>query len=224
MVEANAEVSFVSNTVTVPASGSATVDLTVTPPIIDSSRLPVYSGWITLNGTDGSSLSIPYQGMAGSFHSAATLVDVWLTASDFDSPDPVGANTTFQLPPLGEYPYGWSLPAVVIDMAFGASRLLHVDIVPMTTCSPKTARFERGTNTIGEVAGFPIAYTGFMKNRGPLVAPWWGEVADGIYVPPGRYLLEVKSLKFFGDPDNLDDYDVRRTVPFTIEYAAPVAA
>ncbi|TIC99613.1 Minor extracellular protease vpr [Colletotrichum higginsianum] len=57
-----ASVSFPAESITVPAGGRATVEFTVTPPVVDPALLPTYSGFITVaNGED--TFSIPYLGI-----------------------------------------------------------------------------------------------------------------------------------------------------------------
>ncbi|KAJ3946537.1 uncharacterized protein N0V96_002905 [Colletotrichum fioriniae] len=56
------EVSFPTSSLTIPAGGKATVEFTITPPIVDASLLPTYSGLITI--TEGEEdFSIPYLGI-----------------------------------------------------------------------------------------------------------------------------------------------------------------
>ncbi|UQC90381.1 uncharacterized protein CLUP02_15911 [Colletotrichum lupini] len=56
------EVTFTTSSLTVPAGGKATVEFTITPPTVDVSLLPTYSGLITV--TEGEeNFSIPYLGI-----------------------------------------------------------------------------------------------------------------------------------------------------------------
>ncbi|KAK5652272.1 hypothetical protein OQA88_10620 [Cercophora sp. LCS_1] len=52
--------------ITIPAGERRFITVTATPPAgLDLERLPVYSGYITINSTDGTALSLPYLGVAG---------------------------------------------------------------------------------------------------------------------------------------------------------------
>jgi subtilisin family serine protease len=96
-----ATIAFSEKEVTVPGGGEATVSLTLTPPTgLTTARLPVYNGYIALNGSDSSSLSLPYLGVAGSMKSA-TVLDArssYLTSSTDPAYNPSAANTTFTIP------------------------------------------------------------------------------------------------------------------------------
>ncbi|ERS98667.1 uncharacterized protein SPSK_05917 [Sporothrix schenckii 1099-18] len=61
-------------TVTIPAGQRRVVTVSATPPAgLDPARLPVYSGYIAINGSDGSGLSLPYLGVVGSMRSLTVL-------------------------------------------------------------------------------------------------------------------------------------------------------
>ncbi|KAL0945034.1 subtilisin-like protease [Colletotrichum truncatum] len=67
-----ADVVFSSESLTIPAGGKATVEFTVTPPSLDSTLLPVYSGHITVN--DGSDeFDLPYLGIPYTRNSASNI-------------------------------------------------------------------------------------------------------------------------------------------------------
>ncbi|KAF6844225.1 subtilisin-like protease [Colletotrichum musicola] len=57
-----AQVAFSSESLTIPAGGKATVEFTITPPDVDASLLPTYSGFITIN-EGGSEFVLPYLGI-----------------------------------------------------------------------------------------------------------------------------------------------------------------
>jgi len=69
-----ATLSFSPATIHVAAGASAVVTITPTPPIgLDAGLLPVYSGYVTINGTNGDSLIIPYAGVASNMRSLPVL-------------------------------------------------------------------------------------------------------------------------------------------------------
>ncbi|OLN87481.1 Minor extracellular protease vpr 6 [Colletotrichum chlorophyti] len=59
---AYAQVSFHSESITIPAGSQATVEFTVTPPVVDPALLPTYSGFITVTEVDDE-FAIPYLGI-----------------------------------------------------------------------------------------------------------------------------------------------------------------
>jgi subtilisin family serine protease len=201
-----ATIEFAEKEVTVPGNGKATVSLTLTPPTgLTTARLPVYNGYIALNGSDSSSLSLPYLGVAGSMK-GATVLDAqssYLTKDTDVNYAPVAANTTFTLP-RGNSTTGANVtyPAVAISLALG-SPLLQVEARPAGSSS-----------TLGNIFGFPSPY----NPRGATVSRWNGLLANGTLVPAGSYQLVTRALHIFGNPEEEDDYDVATSVPFTIRY------
>ncbi len=101
--DAWATLQFSSTSIKIPAGSSVTVHVSPTPPSgLDDSRLPVYGGYVVINGTNGDSLSIPYVGVAGDMRTASVLdtgPDV-LFLEDWSDGflDPVPANTSFVIP------------------------------------------------------------------------------------------------------------------------------
>lgn len=201
-----ATIEFAEKEVTVPGNGEATVSLTLTPPTgLATARLPVYNGYIALNGSDSSSLSLPYLGVAGSMRSATVLDSrsTYLTSSTDTEFNPSPANTTFSIP--GRNSTGGSnvtYPAIAVSLALG-SPLIQVEARPAGSSS-----------TLGNIYGFPSPY----NPRGATVSRWNGLLQNGTVVPAGSYQLVTRALRIFGDADNEDDYDVATSVPFTIRY------
>jgi hypothetical protein len=199
------------------------VKVTAAPPKgLNAKRLPVYSGYVAINGSDGSALSLPYLGVAGSMHSA-TVLDrrgTLLSRSRDSMNTPVPANVTFVLPPAGHandtsYRNRTELPKLVATLAMG-SRLVRVDVVPVSNCTraAKKATVVFGTKTLGQPEGMPSLYNA----RGTFEYDWDGQLDDGTYAPAGLYKLAVKALRIFGDETQGSEYDAAETVPFRIRY------
>jgi hypothetical protein len=208
--------------VTIPAGQRKIITVTATAPTgLDAKRLPVYSGYITINGTDGSSLSLPYMGVYGSMHSVTVLnAEGTFLSSMLDTNETaVPANRTFVLPPPGHlndtaYVNKTDLPNAVVELAMG-SALVRVDVVPISTCKSVNSTTVLGTTTIGQIANSPFVY----QPRGQFTSSWDGKLADGTYAPSGVYKLAVKALHIFGDSRLASEYDSRETVPFRIRYS-----
>jgi hypothetical protein len=208
------------SSVTVPAGQTKSVTVVANQPKgLDAKRLPVYSGYVALNGTDGTSLSVPYMGVVGSMHSL-TVLDAEYTyisqSSDADY-DPVASNQTFYLPPAGhvnDTQYAnVSLPVIVLQLAMG-SPLVRVDLVPITTCKKVKTTDILGTKTMGPIMGAPYAW----MPRGQAPSSWDGMMADGTYAPAGTYKFAIKALHIFGKSNQVKEYDVMETEPFSIRY------
>ncbi|KAK1991883.1 subtilase [Colletotrichum falcatum] len=216
----HAALAFSESKVSVPAGGEATVLVTPTPPAaLDAARLPVWSGYIALNGSDGSSLSLPYMGIGGSLHSHVTMDQAIMTTSTSAAAQdyaPVASNHTYVLPPPGTANATNAIvPAIAINMVFG-SALVRADLVPLGRSKHNGTRTVFGTRTLGQPRSFPYTYV----SRGVMPVNWDGQMEDGSYVPEGRYKFSVRSLRVFGDASKGDEYDVTETKPFRVIYGA----
>ncbi|KAL2264175.1 hypothetical protein VTK26DRAFT_881 [Humicola hyalothermophila] len=210
-----ADIRFDPSKFSIPPGGSETVQVTAYPPEgVNARRLPVYSGYIAINGSDGSALSLPYMGVAGSMHSAVVLErsaanlvrerDGWL--------DPVFSGATLFLAPPGHaddprYYNDSDRLELWVNLAMG-SALLHADIVPVG-----------GDEPVGQPAGFPAEW----NPRGRLEYRWDGRMNNGAYAPEGDYKFVVRGLRIFGDPSKDSEYDISETVPFRLRYLPETA-
>ncbi|KAI0128290.1 subtilase [Xylariales sp. AK1849] len=202
-----ATLEFSESTVTLSAGSDVVVSVTVTPPAIDGSLLPVYSGYITLNGTNGDSLSLPYQGIVGSLHDTLVLADAYLALSTDSTLTPVtGTNSTFTIPRDGGNSTEAVLPVAVADLAFG-SPLVKYEVLAVGTGN--------ATTSLGEILGSPVYYA----SRDPYGASWNGTLADGSYAPAGTYEFQISALHIFGDASDPAEYDVGTSTSFTIKYS-----
>jgi hypothetical protein len=216
-----ATLEFLSGTsFTLPAGQRKIVGVKATPPAgLDAQRLPVYSGYITINGSDSSSLSLPYMGVAGSLHSATVLdpAGTYMSSSLNTDDAAVSANHTFTLPPPGhsndtQYSSNSTdYPRMFINLALG-SAVVRVDVVPASSDTNTTESL--GLATIGDVYQTPLEY----QPRGQQSANWDGRLASGEYAPAGVYKLVVRALKIFGDRNKADDYETAETIEFGIQY------
>ncbi|POS74434.1 serine endopeptidase [Diaporthe helianthi] len=218
-----ATLEFVSGiSFTLPAGQRKIVSVKATPPAgLAAERLPVYSGYITINGSDSSSLSLPYLGVAGSLHSATVLdpAATYLSSSFAIADAPAPANHTFTLPPPGhsnntqDNSNSTDYPQLFISLALG-SAVVRVDVVPTYPGANTTESL--GLATIGDVYQTPLDY----QPRGLQSSNWDGKLASGEYAPAGTYKFVVRAMKIFGDRNNANDYETAETIEFGIQYAA----
>jgi len=216
LVTNGASLSFSSNKITIPGGGEVVV--VVAPTVstdLDASRLPVYSGFITLNSTNGESLSLPYLGLSGSLHSA-TVLDrdgTFLAQSDdkFTGLLPIPANQTFILPKNTTLDETTNYPIMISSLALGTP-ILRVDVVPLD--SNVNATEVLGVKTIGNILEYPALWT----SRGGSLTYWNGLLEDRSFVPAGKYKLLVRALKIFGDAGKAAEYESVETAPFSITY------
>ncbi|OAQ57618.1 peptidase [Pochonia chlamydosporia 170] len=217
-VDSYARLKFSQDSVTVAPGKQVVVEVMPTPPSsLDASRLALWSGYITVNGTDGSSLSMPYQGLTGSLGKATVLASdqSWIfNSNDSKYYGKVPNNTTFNLPPPGKAGSQDVLPAVYIGLALGSSQI-RVDVVPMTTCPPKDLTTEvMGVKSIGQPFGFPS----YWNSRGISWWSWDGKLDSEKYAPAGKYKFVTRALRIYGDAKKKEDWDVASTQSFDIKY------
>ncbi|KAI0181121.1 subtilisin-like protein [Hypoxylon sp. FL1284] len=197
-----ATVALSESKVTIAAGEEATIFVTVTPPALDASLLPVYSGYITLNGTNGDSLSLPYNGAVGSLRSTRVLDVGYLSISTDPTFDPVTANVSFVLPGTNGTTAD-AYPVAVVLLAFG-SPLINILAVPAGGAA----------DTGSHIFGSPLHYA----SRDPFTVEWDGRLDNGTLAPAGDYTLRFEALHIFGDAADLADYDIDESVSFSVEY------
>ncbi|KID94371.1 subtilisin-like protease, partial [Metarhizium majus ARSEF 297] len=224
LVQGAADIKLGQSSVTVGPGKSETIHVSVTDPSgLDHERLPIWSGWIAVNGTDGKSLTIPYLGLAGSLNSVVSLNPAARTIRCI-------AGIIFTDPPNGQLPgpsrymrpnsewLSGDLP-VKIEVLLDSRESLYNSAAPNISlgrradtaapdlskaCVPDAMVTEfAAVKSIGQIAGFPKHY---MSRPRPNESPepyWWdGSFAPGQYAPPGRYKLVVRALSPMGDAVN----------------------
>lgn len=224
----NASITFdVDNPFTLEAGERKVVGVTCTPPAgLFAQRLPVYSGYIVINGSDSSGLSVPYVGVVGSLKSATVMVkgSTYITSSrSGPNTTSVASGRTFILPPPGRsndtqfQPNITDYPVLQISMAMG-SPLLRVDVVPISVPPDANITESLGMRTLGDVWMTPLPYQARNTENAPFTINWDGRMSTGDYAPAGTYKMAVRALKIFGDRNKVADYEVLETVEFDIQY------
>lgn len=83
-----AALKFSSSTVTVSANGKATIKVSASdPPSVKRTRLPIFSGFIKLAGSNGKNLSVPYFGVAGDADRVPKIYKAYVRQSDVTVPE-----------------------------------------------------------------------------------------------------------------------------------------
>lgn len=226
---ASAALTFdVASPLVIAAGERRLVNVRCAPPQgLDAARLPVYSGYITINGSDASALALPYVGLAGSLKSTTILdVDATNLTSSLTSSgnaSAVAPGRTFLLPPPGRsndtqfQPNVTDVPQVQFAMLMPTA-VMRVDVVPVSVPSGTNITESLGLRTIGDVFMSPFQYLPRTKKGQPNTLNWDGRLATDEYAPEGTYKFVVRTLKMFGDRNNVDDYEVDELVEFGIKY------
>ncbi|RDW83274.1 hypothetical protein BP5796_04765 [Coleophoma crateriformis] len=215
---AGATIRFEPSSLTVAAKSSGVVTLHFTRPAgLDPTLLPVYSGYVAINGTNGDSLSLPYAGVACRMKDVVIMDSAdgfpYIAASNDANLNPIASNgTTFILPHANTTTNTTTgLPTVVYALAMG-SRIVRIDVVP-----EKVRNLPRilGQQVLGSIAGYPSE---LVPRNTLFTAPWDGMLADGTFVPAGKYKFMIRTLKIFGDATYDHDYERYDTAYFNIKY------
>lgn len=215
-----ASIRFEPESLTVGPKSSAVVTLHFTRPAgLDGSRIPVYSGFVGINGSAGDSLSLPYAGIATSMKTVSIVDSAdgfpYLTSSSDATQAPITANgTVFTLPGNSTTSNSTvGLPSLIYALAMG-SRTVRIDVQP---ANPRGLPRIIGQQVLGSVPGYPVQ--NHVRQTTDSIA-WNGQLADGSWAPAGKYRFMLRALKIFGDATYDHDYEMYTTQLFEIKYAA----
>ncbi|KAI9158047.1 peptidase S8/S53 domain-containing protein [Paramyrothecium foliicola] len=223
---AAAELEFSTASVKVAAGSSVEIKVKCTAPDLDPELLPVYSGFITLNGTNGDNLVLPYSGVAASMTENTLVFDnenplaISLTRNGDRPAFPVPADTVFRiLKPVNitdptQIPVQpWPIARAFTFIAYADSR---VDVIPLNGTAPDLPRKKwLGYDSIGLSYGSRLQ----LQARGAIVrSVFTGLLDDLTVVPEGRYQFIASVLKPLGDPENEEHWEVAEIDPFYLEY------
>jgi hypothetical protein len=201
-----ASVSFSASTVTVPAKGTATVDVTVTAPegLADKG---IYGGYVVATSqADGSVTRVPYAGLKGDYQSIQVLTPTangfpWLAklAGGSFTNQPGGATFTLA---NGDIPYF----------------LIHLD---HQSRQMKLEAFDAATNAPAGLISLDNHLPRNSTATGFFNWSWDGmtrakKVAAPAPVPNGQYVVKVSVLKALGDANNSADWETWTSPAVTI--------
>ncbi|KAJ5085100.1 hypothetical protein N7532_009871 [Penicillium argentinense] len=207
-VNKHASLSFSARRIVVRPGQTVVVKVSAIPPQgLNTTRIPIYSGYVTLNGTNGDSFSIPYLG-AGTAMRNVTILDTKHGENYFkssESKDPIKAGQMFTFAGANGSANDISSPVFERQLSMGTARL-EIDV-----------KSSNGT-IVGSLPNFPMLYMS-RAPYSPTEHSWDGGLADGTYAPAGTYSIRVRALKIFGNPANDSDYEVVESPKFNIRYA-----
>lgn len=205
-----AAVAFSAPSVTVPAKGSATVDVTITA----NAALPdrgIYGGYVTLAPNDGTStLRVPYAGLKGDYQSFQVL-----TSGGFGFPA-LGWSTdgvNFGLAGAGDVftMAGADIPYVLahLDHHSRRMRIEAFDAVSGRSWH-RVSDDEYLPRNSTATDFFAFAWDGTtFRGNGKNPNQW-------VTVPNGQYVLKVSVLKALGDESNPAHWETWTSPAFTI--------
>jgi minor extracellular serine protease Vpr len=185
----NASVAFGSTSVTVPAGGSVSVDVTITPPTEPDKGQ--YGGYIVLTPQgDGQVYRVPFAGFIGDYQSIVALTPTpfgfpWLASLEGDVFDNEGSGATYTM-------VADDIPYILLHLDHQVRRLR------MTVQDASTGRSWH--------RAYDIDYVGRNSTSTSFFAfPWDGETMNGkkvTVVPDGQYVIVLTVEKALGDSSN----------------------
>jgi hypothetical protein len=218
------EMAYNERTFVVAPGQSATVLMAPTPPWnLNSSRLPIYSGYIYMKDSKNAITKLPYVGAIGHMYDQHIVQD--LTLYDRRGKyryEKIQPNATLYMQSnFSDYtPSTWTSPYVRLTKAMG-SRRLRLEMVSLsnsTSLYPNTTIFN-GRPTLGNLPKYPCLecprhedglYDNFF---------WLGQRAEGGFMPEGGpFKIVASALKIFGNPTVREDWEVTESVPFYLKY------
>jgi minor extracellular serine protease Vpr len=187
---APASVTFSSPTVSVPARGTASVDVTIVanPELSDRA---LFGGYIVFTPQGGGlTHRVPYSGLKGDYQSIQVLAP---TANGFPWLATAYAGSYYNVPGGATYSMtGTDLPFFLVHLEH-QSRLLRIEIFEAATLKSWFRAYDEAYLPRNSTASSFFAF------------PWDGMVMNGkkiVAVPDGQYLAKLSVLKALGDASN----------------------
>ena len=230
LATAAATISLEPSILTVGAGGAGVVVASFTPPSgLNASRIPVYSGFVSINSTYGELFNVPYTGIATNLRNISVMdVDEsypYLSSSMIQT-FPNGTTSKTLSPPITASNASYILagnatnytviayPTLVYKLQYG-SRVVRIDVVPQNTTGLPTVL---GQRILGSISGYPSSNVGARYTAVQL--QWDGSLANKTSVAPaGAYKFLVRVLKIFGNETSVGDYEEFSTPYFSLRYS-----
>jgi hypothetical protein len=199
---------------TIPGQQSVVINVSFSSPsMLETQRIPVFSGYINIQSSNNESFHLPYAGIACNMKQV--MVTDFERRSPYISnssdtsliPNPIGANTTFNV--ITDLPnFNWR-------MVMGSS-VVRLDIIGSGNQTEVV-----GVNILGSVPSFPLYWrtrNSVINDANRYSVIWDGTLSTGVELPAGNYRFLYRALKIFGDPNNNSDYESWTSPVFNIEY------
>ncbi len=207
LVFEESRVTFSAPTVTVPAGGTATVDVTVQP-AADSLEGTQYSGFVVLTDSEGTTVDVPFAGMTGDYGNMLLFASAFPLSADESLPIPalavinecdaweeqqcVDSSVDFDLAKnMQVYKGNGDNPSVLLHLAYPV-RSLKLEAIPVKAGKP----VESGAREVftmdykGRTADLDLySWDGRLKNDKGLMAD----------APAGQYVLRFTAEEPDGD-------------------------
>ncbi|KAI8980359.1 peptidase S8/S53 domain-containing protein [Pilobolus umbonatus] len=211
----SAVIDFSHDEITVAPGESQTVTVTVIPPTSDEGTYAIYGGFIQFDPIHQSgshknkAMHVPYIGVLANQYEipiidpTSKMLQLTLNETVYESADPIV--------------FDEKTPIVITVNLVGATHTMKFEVLDAET-EEVLGYVNTGYTNITPPSVIAVFYGNYI----PLLSVTENEVnvsAKTLSVPvkPGTYLLRARALKFSGNPDNKEDWDVRVSVPIIIE-------
>lgn len=224
LFKADAEVKFSANKITVRAGETAEVTLTgAAPSGLDNDQLPVYGGYIKLDGSNGERLLLPYVGVATKIRDIPILRAgqeggnyLWLSTFQEaveGAGRPLEANQTVRLPRPASGQFADQHLFFSLTSRIGTI-IMSTDLVALDGTEMPTTDFF-GYPILGRLPYQPTQWTTSAVSGFIFIT---GLLDDDVIAPEGRYQLITSTLRVTGNASDRADWDIVESVPFNLEY------
>ncbi|WP_084470250.1 S8 family peptidase [Jiangella gansuensis] len=221
-----AAVDFGASSVTVPAGGSVTVDVTVTAP--DGPALGQYGGYVVLTPPDGEPLSVPFAGFVGDYQDLPILTSAGFglpALGDVTACDRyLGVNCTMGgqyalLPDGGTFTMTEGDHPVIIAHLEHQAQNVSVQLFHAKDDGTAGRPYAGRLNTVlsEDFVGRSGAATGFTPYVWDGTRPRGAGTDKRVDVPDGRYVLRLTATKPLGDPSNPDHVETWDSPVITVD-------
>ncbi|MCS6845973.1 MAG: Fn3-like domain-containing protein [Caldilineales bacterium] len=204
----NATVSFSASSVTVPAGGTATVNVTINP--ATSPTNGQYGGYIVFTPTGGGQvLRVPFAGFVGDYQG---IVHMPPTSFGFPWLARLVGGVFYQQGPGAVFTLqGDDVPYFLVHLSHQARRV-RAEVYDANTnwYWRRAFSYDYVPRNSTTTSFFAFPWDGLTFSGDPLVG-------NTIIVPDGDYYIVIQVLKALGDPMNSADWETWTSPVFTID-------
>ncbi|KAF6832952.1 subtilisin-like serine protease pr1c, partial [Colletotrichum musicola] len=224
-----ATVKLSESVVTIPAKGSATVEITFTEPAgLDAKYLAQYGGYIHVIGDNGDAVKATYNGIRGSLKAAQSWelqhgVPAFYNANDKTFRE----GTVFPFPTLPKLHFNvlWSTRELSFDVVRANWTRADWKYPP----TPGANNWVGSTKWINPTMGTAGPFPSYLQPRSTEVFLFTLEdtYSTGGSVEPGEYRILARALSNYGDYNNIEDWQIRVSNMFVVgerEATGPVSS
>jgi hypothetical protein len=211
------------------------------PSGLDPKKLPIYSGKVLIKGSNNETVGVPYLGLGADLHKDLGIMFQYpagfptITSTTKDIPIAQKSNFTFDLS-LDKQDFvnlytrlqyattelrwdifestwterNWKYPPVVGQAGYIGS-------ATSWNPAPGPGFFDPAKDNANDLIAFPLReMPRSILGHGGLELWWFGKLANGTQIAPGKYKMRFAALVPFGTPQNADNWDVYQTPVITV--------